>query len=69
MSKNNKKILPEFRQIIDIDLVAPFIFSAQCFPTETLMLLKKIQGLEEFEETRLVGGTALALQIGHRKLI
>jgi len=36
---------------------------------ETLMLLKKIQSLEEFEETRLVGGTALALQIGHRKSI
>lgn len=33
------------------------------------MLLKKIQGLEEFKETRLVGGTALALQLGHRKSI
>jgi len=36
---------------------------------ETLTLLKRIQGLEEFKETRLVGGTALALQLGHRKSI
>lgn len=35
----------------------------------TLDLLKKIQSLEMFADTRLVGGTALALQIGHRKSI
>lgn len=36
---------------------------------ETLDLLKHLQSLEEFKQTRLVGGTALALQIGHRKSI
>lgn len=36
---------------------------------ETLDLLRRLQSLEEFRETRLVGGTALALQIGHRKSI
>ena len=36
---------------------------------DTLELLKKIQSLELFAETRLVGGTALALQIGHRKSV
>ncbi len=36
---------------------------------DTLELLKKIQSLELFADTRLVGGTALALQIGHRKSI
>ena len=35
----------------------------------TLDLLKKLQSLEEFREVRLVGGTALALQIGHRKSV
>ncbi len=35
----------------------------------TLELLKQIQSMEEFSELRLVGGTALALQIGHRKSI
>jgi len=33
---------------------------------ETLSLLKRIQSLPEFANTRLVGGTALALQLGHR---
>lgn len=33
---------------------------------ETLQLLKAIQRIPEFSELRLVGGTALALQIGHR---
>jgi predicted nucleotidyltransferase component of viral defense system len=37
--------------------------------TDTLGLLRKIQSLEIFRETRLVGGTALALQYGHRKSI
>ncbi len=36
---------------------------------DTLELLRKIQSLESFKEIRLVGGTALALQIGHRKSI
>lgn len=35
----------------------------------TLELLKELQQLPELKETRLVGGTALALQIGHRKSI
>ena len=33
---------------------------------ETLDLLRRIQKLGVYENTRLVGGTALALQIGHR---
>ncbi len=36
---------------------------------ETLGILKKIQQIEELSNLRLVGGTALALQIGHRKSI
>lgn len=36
---------------------------------ETLELLKKLQQLSSLQNTRLVGGTALALQIGHRKSI
>ena len=32
-------------------------------------ILKKIQNIEELSNLRLVGGTALALQIGHRKSI
>lgn len=35
----------------------------------TLELLKKIQGLPCVSKTRLVGGTALALQFGHRQSI
>ena len=35
----------------------------------TLDLLKKLQRLPLLSKTRLVGGTALALQIGHRKSI
>lgn len=34
--------------------------------SETLELLKEIQKIEMFKSLRLVGGTALALQIGHR---
>ena len=34
--------------------------------TETLGLLKKLQNVDIFKSLRLVGGTALALQIGHR---
>lgn len=35
----------------------------------TLELLKRLQGLPQLSECRLVGGTSLALQIGHRKSI
>ena len=35
----------------------------------TLELLKKLQSLRIFNEMRLVGGTSLALQIGHRKSV
>lgn len=34
--------------------------------TQTLELLKEIQKVDLFKNLRLVGGTALALQIGHR---
>ena len=34
--------------------------------TQTLLLLKRLQALPELADTRLVGGTALALQLGHR---
>ena len=37
--------------------------------TTTLELLKKLMCFDEFANMRLVGGTALALQIGHRKSI
>lgn len=33
---------------------------------ETLSLLRDIQGQPEFAQVRLVGGTSLALQLGHR---
>ena len=37
--------------------------------SSSLELLKKLQRLPVLEQTRLVGGTALALQLGHRKSI
>ena len=37
--------------------------------SSTLELLKKLQRLPVLEQTRVVGGTALALQLGHRKSI
>lgn len=37
--------------------------------TATLELLKKLMCFDVFKNMRLVGGTALALQIGHRKSI
>ena len=37
--------------------------------SSTLELLKKLQRLPVLEQTRLVGGTALSLQLGHRKSI
>ena len=36
---------------------------------KTLDLLIKIQSIAEFKDLRLVGGTALALQFGHRQSI
>ena len=36
---------------------------------ETLELLRKIQNVKVFNKLRLVGGTGLALQIGHRTYI
>ena len=36
---------------------------------QTLELLKSLLNAETFKELRLVGGTALAMQIGHRKSI
>ena len=33
---------------------------------QTLSLLRRLQALPELADTRLVGGTALALQLGHR---
>lgn len=35
----------------------------------TLELLRKLQQLPELQKTRLVGGTALALQLGHRNKV
>lgn len=37
--------------------------------SSTLELLKMLQKLPVLSNTRLVGGTALALQLGHRKSI
>lgn len=37
--------------------------------SDTLALLKRIQALAILSETRLVGGTALALHLGHRRSI
>lgn len=41
----------------------------QAIDDETLGLLKQLQAMPEFMDLRLVGGTALALQRGHRKSI
>jgi predicted nucleotidyltransferase component of viral defense system len=41
----------------------------QVVEQQTLDLLIKIQSIREFSELRLVGGTALALQYGHRRSI
>jgi len=37
--------------------------------SKTLELLKKLQTIQIFSDLRLVGGTGLALQIGHRKSV
>lgn len=36
---------------------------------ETLTLLRSIQSLPELKDARLAGGTALALQLGHRQSV
>ena len=41
----------------------------ETIPPEALVLLKNIQALPTFRETRLVGGAALALHFGHRTSI
>ncbi len=38
----------------------------QAVTTHTLELLKQIQNIQQFKDFRLVGGTSLALQLGHR---
>jgi hypothetical protein len=41
----------------------------QTIDKPTLELLKQLQSIELFNDLRLVGGTSLALQIGHRKSV
>ncbi len=41
----------------------------QAIDSSTLELLKKLLSIDFFKNLRLVGGTSLALQIGHRKSI
>lgn len=41
----------------------------QTIESGTLELLRKLMQTDEFKELRLVGGTSLALQIGHRSSI
>ncbi len=45
------------------------MLSIQTVKPDTLELLKAISAQPEVQETRLVGGTALALQYGHRQSI
>jgi hypothetical protein len=45
------------------------MFHYETIDTPTLELLKKLQAVKTFDQLRLVGGTSLALQIGHRKSI
>ena len=45
------------------------MLSIQTIKPDTLELLKTISMLPEVQETRLVGGTALALQYGHRQSV
>ena len=45
------------------------MLSFQTIQPDTLELLKAISAQAEIKETRLVGGTALALQYGHRQSI
>lgn len=41
----------------------------QTIEPQTLELLRKLMQIEEFKGLRLVGGTSLALQIGHRQSV
>ena len=41
----------------------------QAIDKPTLELLKQLQSIELFKDLRLVGGSSLALQTGHRKSI
>ena len=45
------------------------MFQYQTIDPGTLQLLKQLQKLPVLKESRLVGGTALALQLGHRKSV
>lgn len=45
------------------------MLSLQTIQPDTLELLKKLSAQPELQETRLVGGTALALQYGHRQSV
>ena len=42
------------------------MLSLKTLEEQTISLLKKLQALPELTGTRLVGGTALALYLGHR---
>jgi hypothetical protein len=42
---------------------------SECVTTELLEVLKDLNSIPELNEFRLVGGTAIALQLGHRKSI
>ena len=45
------------------------MLSIQTIEPDTLELLKRLSSQPELQETRLVGGTALALQYGHRQSV
>lgn len=45
------------------------MLSLQTVVPDTLELLRKIMGEPLFSDMRLVGGTALALQYGHRSSV
>ena len=45
------------------------MLSFQTVLPDTLELLKTLMRLPAFNQTRLVGGTALALQYGHRRSV
>ena len=45
------------------------MLSYQTIHPNTLELLKRLMAEPLFSQTRLVGGTALALQIGHRSSV
>ena len=45
------------------------MLSLQTIQPDTLELLKKLAAFPELRNTRLVGGTALALLYGHRQSI